>query len=154
MFELIPWRRREEASSPMPTPWQLRREFDDLIERFFGETERIMTTRGFEPNVDMFETDDAVKVVAEMPGLDRNDFDINLVGDVLTIKGEKKHEYEQKGENFRKVERSFGSFTRSLVLPCEVQEDKIEAQYKNGVLNLTLPKAEECKKKPIKITVH
>jgi HSP20 family protein len=154
MFELTPWRRREESGSLLPSPWALRREFDNLIERFFGEPERLMVPGTFEPIIDMYETDDAIKVVAEMPGLERDDFDINLMDDVLTIRGEKKHEYEQKGENFRRIERTFGSFTRTFTLPCSVREDKIEAHYKNGVLHLTLPKSEECKKKPLKITVQ
>ncbi len=72
----------------------------------------------------------------------------------MTIKGEKKQEYEQKEENFTRIERRFGMFSRTFSLPCEIQEDKVEAKYKNGILTLKLPKAEECRKKPIKITVH
>jgi HSP20 family protein len=72
----------------------------------------------------------------------------------LTIKGEKKHEREEKDENFHLVERSYGSFTRSVRLPIEVQSDKITASFKNGVLRVTLPKSEEAKKKEIKIKVE
>ncbi len=86
--------------------------------------------------------------------MEQKDLDVNLTGDVLTIKGEKKAEHEEKGDNFHRIERSYGSFSRSFALPCEVQQDKAEATYKNGVLSLRLPKSESCKKKAVKITVH
>ena len=86
--------------------------------------------------------------------MDQKDLDVNLAGDVLTIKGEKKAEHEERGEDFHRIERSYGSFSRSLTLPCEVQEDKVEAHYKNGVLSLKLPKSETCKTKAVKITIH
>jgi HSP20 family protein len=92
-------------------------------------------------------------VKAEVPGLEPKDIDISLTGGVLTIKGEKKQEKEEKDENYHRIERSYGTFTRSVRVPQEVQSDKIEATYKNGVLKITLPKSEEAKKKEIKIKV-
>lgn len=153
MFELMPWRRKEEPSLIRST-WPFHREFDEFVEKFFSEMGLSSETRGFSPAVDIQETDEEIIVSAELPGMEREDFDISLRGDMLTIKGEKKQEYEQKEENFTRIERRFGMFSRTFSLPCEIQEDKVEAKYKNGILTLKLPKAEECRKKPIKITVH
>jgi HSP20 family protein len=101
--------------------------------------------------VDVAETTDKIVVKAEIPGMDSKDIDISLSGDVLTIKGEKKTEREEKEENYHLVERSYGSFARSLRLPVGVEGDKIEASYKQGVLIVTCPKKEEVKAKPIEI---
>jgi HSP20 family protein len=157
MFDLIPWRRRERETAPATSPWLFRREFDDLIERFFGEeplARHGVFGRAFSPVVDITENDNDIIVRAEIPGMEQKDLDVNLAGDVLTIKGEKKAEHEEKGENFHRIERSYGSFSRTFALPCEVQEDKVEASYKNGILSLKLPKSETCKKESVKITVH
>jgi HSP20 family protein len=86
--------------------------------------------------------------------MDPKDIDISMNNGFLTIKGEKKHEREEKDENYHLVERSYGSFTRSVRLPREVQSDKVIASFKNGVLRVTLPKSEEAKKKEIKIKVE
>jgi HSP20 family protein len=93
-------------------------------------------------------------VKAEVPGLDPKDIDISLSDGLLTIKGEKKQEREEKEEDYHLVERSYGTFTRSIRLPKEVQRDKINASYKNGVLKVVLPKSEEAKKKEVKIKVE
>jgi HSP20 family protein len=86
--------------------------------------------------------------------MDPSDIDISLNNGFLLIRGEKKQEKEEKDENYHLLERSYGSFTRSVRLPREVQSDKITASFKNGVLRITLPKAEEAKKKEIKIKVE
>jgi HSP20 family protein len=90
-------------------------------------------------------------VKAEVPGIDAKDINISVTGEVLTIKGEKKSEREEKEENYHLVERSYGSFSRSLVLPAAVDLDKIEAKYDKGVLTVTCPKKEEVKPKAIEI---
>ncbi len=157
MFELKPWRRKEGETGAIDAPVLFRREFDDLIERFFDREPMIsqgLFTRGFAPAIDVYETDNDIVVQAEIPGMEPNDLDVNLAGDVLTIKGEKKGEHEERGENFHRIERSYGSFSRSISLPCEVEQDRVDASYKNGVLHLTLPKSENCKKRAVKITVH
>ena len=92
-----------------------------------------------------------IVVKAEVPGIDAKDINISVTGDVLTIKGEKKSEREEKEENYHLVERSYGSFSRSLVLPAAVDLDKIEAKYDKGVLTVTCPKKEEVKPKAIEI---
>jgi HSP20 family protein len=157
MFDLIPWRRKEEEGTPAGSPRTFQREFDDLVERFFGQEpvfSRSLFSRTFTPVVDIVENENDIIVKAEIPGMEQKDLDVNLAGDVLTIKGEKKAEHEERGDNFHRIERSYGSFSRSLALPCEVQQDKAEANYKNGVLSLRLPKSESCKKKAVKITIH
>ena len=106
----------------------------------------------FEPRVDVVETDQEVKVTAELPGLDAQDVDLTLAHNVLTIKGEKKHEHEEKGENYYRAERSYGAFQRSVVLPQGVETDDAEAAFDKGVLTVTFPKTpvEQAKKIAVK----
>lgn len=132
---------------------RLRSEMDRLWDDYFGSSRKAL--RPIEgtwlPSVDVSETADKVVVKAEVPGMDAKDIDISLSGDLLTIKGEKKTEREEKEENYHLVERSYGSFSRSLRLPVAVDADKIEASYKQGVLTITCPKKEEAKAKLIEI---
>ena len=135
---------------------RMRREMDRLWDSFF---ERRPATRAKEegawfPSVDVSEAEGELVVKAELPGMDPKNMDISLREGVLTIKGEKKQEKEEKEEGYHLVERSYGSFTRSIRLPKEVQSEKINASYKDGVLRITLPKTEEAKKKEIKIKVE
>jgi HSP20 family protein len=106
------------------------------------------------PSLDVAETKNDLVVKAEVPGMDAKNIDISISDGVLTIKGEKKEEREEKEADYHLVERSYGAFTRSIRLPAEVHGDKINATYKNGVLKITLPKSEEAKKKEIKIKVE
>jgi HSP20 family protein len=101
--------------------------------------------------VDMYETDDAVVVKSSISAVKPEDVDVSITGDTLTIKGETKAEEEVKEENYIRRERRYGSFCRSLTLPLPVVADKAEAEFENGVLTLTLPKAEEVKPKAIKV---
>lgn len=147
-FELTPWRPFRELTT-------LREEMDQLWNRFFGEWPSMEPSRGeWAPSLDVSETKDNIVVKAEVPGMDAKDIDISLANDALTVKGEKKQEKEEKDENYHRVERSYGGFSRSVRLPKDVQSDKIKASYKNGVLKITLPKSEEAKKKEIKIKVE
>ena len=102
-------------------------------------------------SVDMYETDDAVVVKSAIPGVDPDDLEISITGDVLTIKGETKAEEDVEEENYIYRERRYGSFCRSLAIPIPVVADEAEAEFENGVLTLRLPKAEEIKAKPIKV---
>ncbi len=144
---LIPWKRKD---------WpDLRREFDDAFTKIFGEeASKMMMMKGFSPLMDVIETDTDVVVKAEVPGLEAKDLDITLRGKVLTIKGEKKEEREEKEESRHVSERLFGSFSRSFTLAVEVREDDVKSTFKNGVLTLTLPKAEHEQKKSVKINVE
>ncbi len=147
-WELTPWRPFEFD--------RIRREMDRLWDSFLEGRPMRKAEEGREwlPSIDVSETKNELVIKAELPGLDPKDIDISMNNGYLTIKGEKKHEKEEKDENYHLVERSYGSFTRSVRLPNEVQSDKITASFKNGVLRITLPKSEEAKKKEIKIKVE
>jgi HSP20 family protein len=112
--------------------------------------------RGFAltPHMDVRETDKDIVVEAELPGIDEKDVSLSLQDGVLTIRGEKKHEHEEEKENYRMMERCYGSFQRSLRLPDTVNEDKVEASFNNGVLKVSLPKRPEAigKQRTIPIT--
>jgi len=128
---------------------------DRLWDSFFeGRPTRRASEEGeWLPSLDVSETKGDLVVKAELPGIDPKNIDISLNEGVLTIKGEKRREKEEKEEGYHLVERSYGSFTRSIRLPREIQNEKINASYKNGILKITLAKSEEAKKKEIKIKV-
>jgi len=94
-----------------------------------------------------------VKISAELPGLEAKDIDISISDDVLTLRGQKREESESKGENYYQMERSFGSFHRSINLPAEVDSDKVKAEFKNGVLDISLTKKPESQQKTKKIEI-
>jgi len=106
-----------------------------------------------EPAVDVEETDKEIIVRAEIPGMEKDEFSIELEDNTLILRGEKKHQAEHKDRNVHRVECSYGCFDRRISLPAEVQTDKAVAEYKNGVLNVTLPKAEAPKRKAITVNV-
>ena len=146
MPDIVEWKPFREVS-------RLRREMDRLWDDYFGSGRRALQPlpAEFAPAVDVKETADQIVVKAEVPGMDAKDINISVTGDVLTIKGEKKSEREEKEENYHLVERSYGSFSRSLAMPAAVDMDKIEAKYDKGVLTITCPKKEEVKPKAIEI---
>ena len=160
LWDIVPFGRKSvpvqrEEESPFTV---LKRRMDDLFEHFMHGFEiepfesRVMAT--FSPRIDVTEDDKAIKVIAELPGMDEKDLDISLRGDTLTIKGEKREEKEHKGEDYYRMERSYGSFSRMIPLPSEVETDKVQAELKKGVLTVTLPKTmraiEMAKKIPVK----
>ena len=152
--ELTVWKPFGELAPFRDFEW-MRRDMDRLWNSFF-ERGTLRSEEGGEwlPSLDVAETKNEIVVKAEVPGLEPKDIDISLSDGLLTIKGEKKQEREEKEKNYHLVERSYGSFARSIRLPNEVQSDKINASYKNGVLKIVLPKSEEAKKKEIKIKVQ
>jgi HSP20 family protein len=105
------------------------------------------------PAVDLYEGDDEVVIKAEVPGMDKGDLKVDLTDSMLTISGEKKKEESIKEEAYTYSERSYGSFSRSLNLPCAVKSDKAKATFKNGVLEVKLPKTEEAKKRHITVKI-
>jgi len=157
--DLIPWRREEqklpiqregEYVSPMIT---FQQEMNRLFDEFFrgwgltpwqglGEMEWT-----FSPQVDVVEDDKEIRVSAELPGMDADDVDISIAQGLLTISGEKREEKEDRGKNYYRMERSYGSFRRAIPLPVEVDENKAEAIFKKGVLTITLPKTAESQAK-------
>src|SRR5215510_16258064 len=131
-------------------PWGgmtgLKQEMDRVFDRFFESRWEDMPALGdWVPKVDVSETKDAVVVKAEIPGMEAKDVQASLQENVLTITGEKRHEQEEKDERFHRVERSYGSFTRSMQLPAGVDAGKVNASFKNGVLTVTLPKTAAAK---------
>ena len=134
----------------------MKRDIDRLWDSFFEEglRSRVEGEEEWLPALDRAETDNEIVVKAEVPGMDPKDIDISLSDGMLTIKGEKKQEREEKESDYHLIERSYGAFSRSVQLPKEVQRNKIKASYKNGVLSITLPKSEEAKKKEITIKVQ
>jgi HSP20 family protein len=105
------------------------------------------------PAVDIYEQEGNIVLKAELPGIDSKDVDIRLENNVLTLRGERKLDEEVKRDNYHRVERAYGTFTRSFTLPTVVDQEKIKAEYKDGVLRVTLPKREEAKPKQISIAV-
>ena len=131
-------------------------EMNKLFDDFFGQRPaRGEWTEGvWSPSVDVSEDKDNVIIKAEMPGMKKEDVKISIQDNVLTLKGEKRQEKEEKDKNYHRIERSYGSFCRSFQLPTSVKTDKIKANYKDGVLNISLPKTEEVKPKEIPIIVE
>ena len=125
----------------------------DEAQRGFGGDPAPWAWGEFAPRVDISETDEEFRVTAELPGLEEKDFEVSLEGDVLTIKGEKKVAHEEKREGYTHVETSSGSFQRAFRLPLEVDPDAVKAEFKNGVLTVTLPKPEEAVERPHTIPI-
>lgn len=145
---IVPWvhRNRSELGS-------LRGQMDDLFENFFRGFDRplsFLTERAW-PSVDVAEKDDAIAVRAEVPGCKPEDIEISVYGNTLTLSGEKKESHEDKREGYYHIESTCGSFRRDIPLPAEVDADKIEAVVKDGVLSVTLPKAEKSKAVKVKV---
>lgn len=158
--DLIPWHRREhdlkdsrEEDNPLVA---LQRDMNRVFDRFwshFNGSGGGLVPFGGSPRVDVSETDDAVEVSVELPGLDEKDIDVSVTEDLLTIKGEKKDEHEEKRKGYYVSERRWGSFYRSIPLPPGVASDKAEASFKKGVLSVSLPKTTEAQAKVKKIEV-
>jgi len=153
---VTPWRPFKDL-----TRWE--RDMDRMRENFFGPRgshwwpERWFSADELDvraPAVDVFEEKDDIVVKAEIPGMDKDNIQVNLTDHTLTIKGEKKKEEEVKEENYYRSERSYGSFFRTLELPRDVHADKVKATFKNGVLEVRMPKTEEAKAKEIKVKVE
>jgi len=109
--------------------------------------------KSFMPQVDIKETRKDIQVTAELPGMDEKDIDVSLHEGTLIVKGEKKSEHEDKKEGYQRIERSYGSFYRAIRLPDDIDEEKIKANYRKGVLKITVPKAEKAQVKEKKIEV-
>ena len=133
-----------------------RKEFDDLFDNFFGSFD-MQPFEGrlgiFTPKIDVVEGDKDIKIHAELPGMDEKDIDVSISKNSLAIKGEKKEEKEDKGKDYYHMERSYGSFIRVIPLPVEVDDTKVKASFKKGVLSIDLPKKAEAIAETKKITV-
>ena len=141
--------------SQLPSISSMQEEMNRMFDRFFrgGELPEIGMAGMWVPPIDLSETADKVTVKAEIPGMDPKEIDISIQGDTLVIKGEKKEEKEEKGKNYYRMERRYGSFARSIDLPASVDTNKVTAECKNGVLEITMQKKEEVKPKQISVKV-
>jgi HSP20 family protein len=124
---------------------------EDLLARMWGEHDGSWWTGDFSPSLDLAETDNAFEIRLDIPGLESKDIDIEVSGNIVTIRGERKEEKEEKGKSFRRVERRHGAFSRTLTLPSNVNSDEAAAAYLNGVLTLTLPKREDAAPKKVAV---
>ncbi len=143
-------------------PWRDFTGLQERINRMFDEAMRPLTPRGegeelergaWAPAVDIYETDNEYVVYADLPGVKKEEISIELKDNTLTLRGEKKFEEKVERDNYLRVERSYGTFVRSFTVPHGVEADKIKARFKDGVLELTIPKREEAKPKQIKVEV-
>jgi HSP20 family protein len=131
----------------------------DRINRVFrdsyagGDRDEALTTSSFAPAVDVYEDEHKVVLKIEVPGIEEKDIDVRVENNTLTVHGERKIEKEEKEENYRRVERQYGSFTRTFTLPPTVDTENVSANYDKGVLNISLPKKAEAKPKQIKVNV-
>jgi HSP20 family protein len=144
---------RRESDHPFVL---FRKEFDDLFDTFFRSFD-MQPFEGrigaFSPKVDVTENEKEFNISAELPGMDDKDIDVSLQNDMLTIRGEKKEEKEDKGKDYYRMERSYGYFSRTIPLPVEVETDKVDAKFKKGVLTITLPKTAKAVAETKKISV-
>jgi HSP20 family protein len=128
------------------------RTFEDAINNLMNEPG---TVRPWTPAVDIFETEEGIVVKADLPEVNEKDIEINLENGTLSLKGERKFEKDETGKGgYHRIERSYGSFARYFTLPETVEADKVQAQYKNGTLTITLPKKEAAKPRSIKVAVQ
>ena len=143
------------------TRWDPFREFttlQDRMNRLFHESfsegrDESLTTSSFAPAVDVYEDEHNVTLKIEVPGIEEKDIDVRIENNTLTVHGERKFEKEEKEENYRRVERQYGSFTRTFSLPSTVNHDNVQADYDKGVLKIKLAKKAEAKPKQIKVNV-
>ena len=161
--DLITWNRRkpmrvqDDLRYPIAS---LQREMSSLFDDFFRDFDgssnlplRAGSFAEFSPKVDVNESDKTIEITAEVPGMDEKDVKVTLKDDILTIEGEKNQEKEEKERDYYHLERSYGSFQRSLRIPCEIESDKVSASFKKGVLKVTLPKSAKAQEKARKIEV-
>lgn len=145
-MNLVPWRRRPSNGGRLPTVWDETWPFP-TFGRLFGERGATL------PAVDVIDGENEVVVKAEIPGVDKDDLKLELGDGYLTISGERREEKEDRREGYFHRELTYGSFSRTVALPAEVVADKAEAEYKNGVLRVTLPKTEEARKRSRRIKI-
>ncbi len=128
---------------------EMNRLFMTSTARGFGEEE--MASGGWAPSVDIYESENEIVLEAELPGMERSDFEVSIENNIITLKGERKFERNDDGDNYHRVERAYGTFTRSFSLPRSVVANATTADFKNGILRVSLPKKEEAKALKIEV---
>jgi HSP20 family protein len=162
---LAPWRDKSQTPAPrgddLHDPFlSFRRDVDRMFDDFFSGFGRRAVGSPFAswtaptPSLDLTETEKEIVVTAEMPGLDDKDFEVNVSGDVLTLKGEKRAKHEHRNGDAYHMERRFGSFSRSVRLPFEVQDEKVDARYQKGELTIRVPKPADMQRQVRRIEVR
>ena len=147
---------RRESESPVMA---IQNEMNRMFDQFFNDPFTLVplasmkSVADFMPRIDVSETEKAMLVTAELPGMEEKDIQLSLEDDTLMISGEKKTDVDEKGKNFHRVERTYGSFQRVIPLVSEIQPDQVEAVFKNGVLTVTLPKSPAAVKQAHKISI-
>lgn len=129
---------------------EVNRLFSTNLSRAFGDEG--IARGAWMPNVDIYENKDQIVLEAELPGMNREDFDLSVENNIITLRGERRFEKKDDGDNYHRVERAYGTFTRSFTLPQTVSVEGAQAEYKNGVLRVTLPKREEVKARRIEVS--
>ena len=153
-MSLVRWNPARELATWPSDLFGIQREMNKMFDGVFrGAGDEDYSFSSWTPAVDIVEHDDEYLVKVELPGVNKEEVKLTLENNILTIRGEKKQEKETKKENYHRVERSYGSFQRSFTLPAAVKSDKIDASYKDGILTVSLPKAEEAKPKQIEVKV-
>ena len=156
------------TKSQLPSLWErgefepfisLHREIDRVFDNFaevmpWGRRTENGGTGRLTPQLDLSETEKSVEVIVELPGVEEDAIDVTVTDDVLSIRGEKKAEKETEEKDYHMIERSYGAFHRSLTLPCEVEADKVEASFNNGILQITMPKSPEAESKAHKVKIN
>lgn len=151
---------KAEPSSLFSPFEEMEKRFEEFFRRpfsFFGPSwfpEMRFEREIISPTVDIFEDGNDIVVKAELPGIKKEEIDVNITDNVITISGEKKKEEKVEKKNYYRMERSYGSFTRSFRLPAEVQTDNVKASFKDGILEIRAPKTEEAKQKEKKIQIQ
>jgi HSP20 family protein len=140
---LTPWFRRGPLSAF--------RDIEDTLERLWRDEGDGWGSQMIAPPLDMSETEDTISLRMDLPGVAPNEIDVQVSGNQLTVSGERKEEQEENGKTFHRIERRYGRFSRAVILPCEVQDDKVEAKYQDGVLQINLPKTAEATARRIEV---
>ena len=139
-------------------PFRELRGLQDEMNRLFmtnfprGFNDEEMASGGWTPSVDIYESEDEIVLEAELPGMKREEFEVSIENNVVTLKGSRRFEKKDEGDNYHRVERSYGTFTRSFSLPRSVSAENTKADFTNGVLRVSLPKREEAKARKIEVT--
>jgi len=137
--------------TPNRTLRNLQREVDSLFDRFFNRTGDDDSSAAWAPQTDLVETDEDFQLRLDVPGMSKEDIDINFQNGMLTVSGERTSERTDEGEDYVRVERAFGNFHRTFTLPDAVDHENIEATYEDGVLSINVPKTEESTRRQIEI---
>ncbi|MGA1862240.1 Hsp20/alpha crystallin family protein [Deferribacter thermophilus] len=142
------------VANPFRELLNFQEEINKLFDDFFRAPKAFDEDVVFAPDIDIAETKESFIIKADLPGMTEKDIEVTLTNNVLTIKGERKEEKEEKEKNYYRKERIFGTFVREIQIPKKILQDKVKAKFKNGVLEIELPKAEEEKEKSVKIEVE